>query len=257
MQMKYMAALAVAALTILPVAAQQREGRNVPGNGVIDTPGLYTLKSDLFSSTTDRPAILITSNNVTLDMNGYAVNGPGGKVGVGVRVQSASGVAVMNGTISKMAFGVIVNSSANVVLKNLLIRAEGLPVTSLPPETGIMIAQSRNVVVEDNAIYSTGLGIFVRGSQSGGNRIANNTITANTNGVLGICYNPADTDPMGPRGDLVYGNVVSGFSIGIQFKAVAMANVAKENTIFYGSGVAIDNLNDTNIDMNNVKVKLP
>ena len=51
----------------------------------------------------------------------------------------------------------------------------------------------------------TGLGIFVRGGMSTGNRIANNTITAGSNGIFAICYNPTPDDPMGPRGRYDYG----------------------------------------------------
>lgn len=233
------------------------DGRPVPGTGVIDTPGSYVWQGERRSFSNDRPAIQILSNDVTLDLNGFAVAGAGGKTGVGIRISGVRGVRVMNGMISNTAFGVIVENSSNVVLSGLQIRGEGLPIAALPPETAIMIVQSRNVVVENNAIYNTGLGIFVRGGMSSGNRIAHNTITAGTNGALGICYNPTESDPMGPQGDLVYGNVVSGFGTGIQASAMSKANVFRGNTVFYRGVMAVELMNATNLDSDNTKVMLP
>ena len=231
-------------------------GRRVPFSGVIDSPGTYVLESDLRSFTNDRAAITITASDVTVDLNGLALTGGGGKRGVGIRISGARGVRVTNGLISNTAFGVIVMNSANVVLTNLQIRGEGLPVTAPPPETGVMIVQSKNVVVEHNSIYNTGLGIFVRGGMSSGNRIANNTLSAGTNGILGICYNPADGDPNGPTGDLVYGNTISGFGVGIQASATSRYNVFKGNAVFFQGSMAVELLNNTNMDMDNTKVDL-
>ena len=255
--MKNWTRAAMAAIVMCGLAVAKDDERPVPGNGVIDSPGNYVLQGERRSYSTTRAAIEITASDVSLDLNGTMVSGPGGKMGVGIRIMNASGVRVTNGLLSNLAFGVIVMNSRNVVVKDLQIRGEGLPIVALPPEVGIMIVQSRNVVVEDNAIYNTGLGVFVRGGMSTGNRIANNTITAGTNGALGICYNPADDDPMGPRGDLITGNLISGFSTGVQLKAVAMANVVKGNTIFYRGGMAVEVLNATNLEMDNTKVMLP
>lgn len=245
-----------AALTMTGGALGAQDGRPVPGTGVIDMPGTYILQGDRRSLTNDRATIQILSNDVTLDLNGFGLSGPGGKMGVGLSISGVRGVRVMNGIISNTAFGVWVNNSSNVVLTDLLIRGEGLPIAALPPETGIMIVQSRNVVVANNAIYNTGLGIFVRGGRSGGNRIAHNTITAGTNGALGICYNPADGDPNGPTGDLVYGNVVSGFGTGIQASPTSRNNVFSGNTLFFRGGAAVEILNPTNMDTDNTKVDL-
>jgi len=255
--MKTWTKAAMAATMMCGLAMAGDDARPVPGSGLIDSPGNYVLQGDRRSVSTSRAAIEITASDVTLDLNGTMISGPGGKLGVGVRIMGASGVQVKNGLISNLAFGVIVMNSRNVVLKDLQIRGEGLPIVALPPETAIMIVQSRNVVVEDNAIYNTGLGIFVRGGMSGGNRIANNTLTAGMNGALGICYNPADNDPMGPRGDLVYGNLVSGFGTGIQASSMSMANVFKANTIFYRGGKAVELMNDTNMEMDNTSAMLP
>ena len=231
-------------------AFSQGEFRRIVQAGTINAPGHYLITNDISGELT------IAANDVTLDMNGYAVNGPGGKQGVGLTIRGARGVKVSGGSLNNFAFGVIVENSANVILRDLRIRAQGLPVAALPPEVGIMIVQSSNLVVEENSIFNVGLGIFVRGGRSSGNRIANNTVTAGTNGVLGICYNPAPDDPSGPRGDLIYGNLVSRFDRSISLSDLSAANVIKGNTLIYVTS-AVDFMSATNVDMENVKVKLP
>jgi len=235
--------------------AQDRGARAVPQWGIIDTPGNYVLLNDA-TQRSNGVGILITASNVSIDLNGNAVTGPGGSRGTGIHIRGANGVRVSNGHIVNHAFGVIVESSNNVMLTKLQISGEGLAVPAPPPETAIMILQSKNVVVKDNSIYNTGLGIFVRGGRSWGNRIENNTITGGTNAALGICYNPAPNDPQGPRGDLVAHNLVTGFNIGLQFSDNSMANVTKENTIAYRVS-AVDFKNASNLDMNNTKIQLP
>jgi hypothetical protein len=118
-----------------------------------------------------------------------------------------------------------------------------------------MIMQSKNVVVEDNALYNVGLGIFVRGGMSGGNRIAHNTITAGTNGALAICYNPAATGTEGPVGDLIYQNLLHGFTTGLAASSGSRNNVFQENTIFYREN-ALDFANQTNQDVDNRKIQI-
>ncbi len=145
--------------------------------------------------------------------------------------------------------GIIVNGSANVKLEGLVIRG----IDSAPPETGIMVVQSRNVVITGNMILNTGLGMFIRGSRSFGNRIENNTITGGANAGLGICYNPTDTDRIGPQGDLIKGNLIRGFGIPVSITSTANFNVIQGNTLIYGA-MAIRSDSKTTVDMDNIKV---
>ena len=201
--------LSVAVLLLaVPVEAQDSTPQFVSLRGtLIDAPGNYVLRSNMTVIPTGPVGIVITGNGVTLDLNGNEIRGPGGKRGTGIMIDGASGVKVFNGQLANLAFGVVVNESSNVVLQDLRIRGEGLPIVELPPETGIMVLHSKNVCIEKNVIYNTGLGVFVRDGGSWGNRVGNNTITANTNGAIGVCYNPAGDDPEGPRGDLVHNNL--------------------------------------------------
>ncbi len=183
------------------LSAQTLGRKSINKNTVIDEAGSYVLVTDLSlsSNSTADAAIIITASGVTLDLNGHQITGPGGLQGVGILVDGAKGVTIRNGHIAYMFIGVRVAGNSNVKLNDLNIRGMDIPVAAPPPEIGVMIAQSQNVEVEDVNISRTGLGVFVRGGQSTGNRIANNTITAGDNGAFAICYNPTPDDPEGPR----------------------------------------------------------
>ena len=62
--------------------------------------------------------------------------------------------------------GVMINNPSNVRVEGLSIRGFGLAVTAPPPEIGILVLQSRGVVLSRNSIFNVGLGIFVRGSRT-------------------------------------------------------------------------------------------
>jgi hypothetical protein len=248
----YLALLLLAAPLLPGQAIGDRLNR---ANVVISEPGMYFLDRNL-TATASTPAIDITASNVTLDLNGYTITGPGGKQGTGIRVRNAQGVRVSNGRTANFAFHVMIANSANVTVTGLSLRGEGLVVTAPPPEVAVMIVQSRGVVVENNNIYNTGLGIFVRGGMSWGNRIVNNNITAATNGILGICYNPADGDPQGPRADLIQGNHIANYGTGIQMAATAPYNVIRDNTIAFRN-LAIEDLAGNNRLAGNLEVRLP
>jgi hypothetical protein len=256
MQQKSLLALALAIAVLLPATAMAQNARPIGQATTIDRPGSYVLTQDIRMNASSPVGITITANGVKLDLNGWEIMGPGGKFGTGVLIEGAQGVEVTNGSLSYLAFGVVVRDSHNVKVSGLRIRGQGLPIVELPPETGVMIAQSRNVVVKDNAIYNTGLGVFMRGGQSWGNRVTGNTITAGTNPAIGICFNPTPSDPMSPRGNLVENNVITGFGIGIQMKDTALRNVMRDNAIFYGE-IGLDLLNEDNVAENNQLVELP
>jgi parallel beta-helix repeat protein len=226
-------ASALAAGTSYAEDPASRSARHpIAGKTVINRPGSYVLRRGITLQEAG-DAILITASNVSLDLDGHTLRGPGGKQGVGIRVQGATGVRVHGGIVARFGIGVQISDSNNVRIEGLQVYGEdagGPP----PGEVGVLIVNSRGVVVEGNVVASAFLGIFVRGGGSGGNRIANNTLTGGTNGQIGICYNPDGSgDPTGPSGDLVYNNLSSRWNIGIQTSAGTSGNVFRENALAY------------------------
>ena len=135
-------------------------------------------------SSTVEPESRSLPSDVTLDLNGQTIAGPANLTGVGIRVIGAQNVVVRNGNVQGVFMGVVIMNSANVKIDSLLIRGFGIAVSAPPPEVGIMLIQTKNAVINNNQIFSTGLGIFVRGSQNFGNRIEGNTLTAGANATL-------------------------------------------------------------------------
>jgi nitrous oxidase accessory protein NosD len=230
----------VAPLCLVPGTAApaqlERAELNIPDHGDgairITRPGSYVLRRDVRLRAAG-VAVEITASHVTLDLNGHALLGPRGQSGVGVRIAGASGVHVHGGNVAFFGIGVEVREAVNVRISGLQVQGEdsgGPP----PGEVGVMIFNSRGVVVEKNVITGTFLGVFVRGGASSGNRIADNTITGGRNGQLGVCYNPDGLGtPAGPRGDRVYNNLISRFQTGIQTSAGSAGNIFRENDIAF------------------------
>jgi hypothetical protein len=213
-----------------PALADARMITAIDGRLTITRGGSYILQRG-FTSSDSGPAIRIMSDGVTLDLGGHAVTGPGGKQGVGLLVEGMRNVRVSNGVLAAFGVGVQVTGSTNVTLSELSIDGEDLGGTPPDVEVGVLIVNSRGVVLERSTVTRTFLGVFVRGAGSGGNRIAANTLTAGANGGLGICYNPAPGLSDGPHGDLVYANLVSRFGKGIQTSPATSGNAFRGNTI--------------------------
>jgi hypothetical protein len=227
------AVLAAAAGLLSQAAYAQTGVRPISKPTVIREPGSYILTRSL-SLESVGSAIVIAADNVTVNLNGHTLSGPGGKQGVGVLVEGASGAHVFGGIVTRFGTGVEVRDANNVRIDALHIQGEdagGPP----PGEVGVLILNSRAVFVERNVISRTFLGIFVRGGGSGGNRIAENTLTGDAAGQLAICYNPDGSDPdaAGPSGDLVYNNLISRWNLGIQTSTGTFGNVFRENDIAY------------------------
>ena len=192
---------------------------NTPGNSgylfIISQPGSYYLTTNLVGLG-DKSGIKIAANNVTLDLNGFALQG--GSAGyAGIYIPGAqTNITVRNGTISDWQyFGVdsISSSSFNLVCERLNVCASwyGIAVGG----AGVV----RDCNCESN--YIDGISCFVGGIVSGCTAINNGTYgilvysgtvsgcTANNNGNSGI-YDKFGT----VSGCNVYSNGISGIVVG-------------------------------------------
>jgi nitrous oxidase accessory protein NosD len=222
---------------------------------VLDSPGSYTLQRDLVVSGS-APGLTIRANTVVVDLGGFQISGPGLNSGTGILIDGASGVQIRNGFLRDLGFAVTVQSSNAVRLEDLHISGRGLPVPAPPPEVGVMIVNSRGVVVARNTLVGVGLGVFVRGPGSVGNHVYDNTIAATMSGLLGVCFNPAPGASGGPRGNTVERNAITGFRAAIQVNAGG-PNVFKDNTLFYLEEAFDVAMGSAAEDIANTKVRLP
>jgi parallel beta-helix repeat protein len=230
----------------------------------INRSGSYRLTNDI--EVRDGNAVTITASNVTLDLNGYSVSTKAEGTGNGISIQNSKSVSVENGKVGGFNTNVAVVNSNNVRLRLLQITGEGLAPNNGPTEVGILLLNSRASFISDNTISSVNLGVFVRGGNSTGNRIFENTIIGGANpanNLLGICYNPAaGQGDAGPRGDNIYNNHIARFGFAIAISEGSIFNIFNENNLagFIGGFRELNALTQnggTNISEGNLEVLLP
>lgn len=169
----------------------------IAGIGGCDTPGFpivicqsgsYRLSGNIFNANNSIHTVEINADNVTLDLNGFSISGPGicertfpglacsntGKFGIGILV-AGEGATVKNGTISGTGdLGVsTVGSQIGGLYENLHVRfhaGAGINVTSsvvrrcrsnLNGGFGIGVSHG---VIEDNTVDTNGKGVFAQES---------------------------------------------------------------------------------------------
>ncbi len=241
-----------------PTAAAAPEKLNFVdrSQAVITRPGQYALRRTI-SSGGDGPVITVASDDVTLDLDGYGLVGPGGKTSVGIQVEGRRNVRIRNGNLAGFGTAVRIVDSVGVDVSDLTITGQDQPAT--PPETGLLALNSRGLRITHNTIARTFLGIFVRGGGSGANTIKGNTVAGGDNGQLGICYNPApgaDAATDGPQGDVVAENLVSRFNVGVQTSPASRGNIFVRNYVAAFETAIDERTPGSNVFANNMTTQL-
>ena len=165
----------------------------------IAQPGSYRLTSDLVVASTTTDAIDATSGNVTIDLNGFSILGPGSGSGVGIRAVGQSQVTIRNGAVRDMGnMGLFLGNSCDV---------ERMQVTN-NGDTGVSGGLSCTIadnVVSNNGHYGISASGIVEGNTAIGNSdegilaagvIRNNTANGNFTGIKTMAVgsgSPADT----------------------------------------------------------------
>jgi hypothetical protein len=211
----------------------------------ISEPGSYQLSSNLVvSSSTD--AIDITASNVMLDLNGFAISGPG-STGISDGSSSITAVAVQNGTVSGLTNGINLQNCTGCSVRQMLVNTSANGIT-----VGATALISANVVIGGSGTgtgitagkYSSINGNTASGSTFGIEAATNSAVSGNTvsnNVSVGIAVGEYSS---------VSGNTATGNYNGIVvdcpvnlFGNTALANASAN--IFYrtGSGCqSVDNL---------------
>lgn len=210
--------------------------REIIGPTTITAAGVHKVVND-FSATSN--AIVIRADRVLLDLNNRIITGPGNKAGQGVVLDGVSHVLVKNGVLLTFGVGVVLLNSSKSMVKKIQIRGGDEfadPPNGIPPQIGILLVNSYKNHILGNDCHRVNLGLFVRGGGSHDNFILRNAVVGGNNGLLVICYNPADGQgPPGPTGDLVSHNFLNRFGLGIQASAGSAQSRFNHNTIYYFS----------------------
>jgi len=161
----------------------------------LSQPGSYRLSGNLTVSDQNTTAIQVTADNITIDLNGFAILGPNlaNGVGQGVSASSRTNVAVLNGTVRGMGErGVHLGNKA---------RAEGLRLIS--NTDGIEVGVD-SLVQETTALNNRVAGIVAFGKSAILNSVANQ------NGEFGI----STADDCLIQGNIALGNARYGILTG-------------------------------------------
>jgi parallel beta-helix repeat protein len=160
----------------------------------------------------------VRADNITLDLNGFTISGgSAGEGGIGIEIQSRTGVTVKNGTVTKFDFGItLFGGSGNTV-------------------TGMRVLDNRS----SSGDLRDGILLFLSDS----NRITNNQVHNNRGhgiGVLESAFNVVD-------GNQSTGNASSGIyleSVGLEANDNVVINNLVSNNGAFGievSGGAVRN----------------
>jgi hypothetical protein len=119
-------ALAVSTCTALPASAAESydscEGRYIESlPASIGTPGVWCLRHDVTTAVGSGAAIQVTSNNVTLDCNGYRIGGLAagpGSLASGVYASGRQNFTIRNCGIRGFYYGILVEGGAGHLVED-------------------------------------------------------------------------------------------------------------------------------------------
>lgn len=152
-----------------------------------------TLDGDLVC--TDGPALVVTADNVTLDLGGFTIHGHGAAAAgsPGILLRNVKGVTVRKGTVTGFGAGVAIVGGANNTVQNVTVQ-DNIGSPDGDYGDGITLSNSSGNVIEGNTSQRNGpfSGISVVGASSN-NTIRNNVVTDN---------NMLPGDPAGGRQDM-------------------------------------------------------
>jgi len=195
----------------------------------ISTPGYYYLSGDLTSSGS---GIALAANDVTIDLMGFSIVGPG--TGSGINMSGYSNIEVRNGTVRGFFNGIYESVGTGKNFRIINVRTvgnlgDGMSLFGFSHLVKDCAASGNN----GNGIYSNGYGSMITGNTSydnGSDGIyagRGSTISGNT------CYTNRSSGIHAGEGTNVigntsYGNTLYGISAGIGSKI--SDNTAHSNT---------------------------
>lgn len=161
----------------------------------IDQPGFYYLKGNL-STTGSGIAIAIEASDVTLDLMGFCLTGPG-STGTGIFISAGiNNLEVRNGNVANFYYGIFYSDGRNQRFANLKVRScnsaiygygatDGFIVTGCEVTNnswGITSSASAAIIDKNTASYNTIYGFKINGLKGG--VVTNNAAYGNGTGFL-------------------------------------------------------------------------
>jgi hypothetical protein len=174
-----------------PAHAQTRLAVPLSGSTIkITKAGSYFLDANINTKLIVLPVILVTVSNVTINLNGFSIIGPGGTAGTATGISAnlgVSNVTIVNGTITRMhGTGIVLRSNSAVSGVELINNAvDGLDCISSSPSPSACLVTSN--IVSGNVGTGLNFGDATSGYQN--NIISGNgaTVVGGTNMGQNVC----------------------------------------------------------------------
>jgi parallel beta-helix repeat protein len=207
-------------------------------NGPIREPAAVSFGQEIKANTTldgdlsgsGGPALIITADNVVLDLGGHTITGKGSAAAFpGIVLRNVKGVTVRKGTVKGFGAGVSIDRGSKNLIENMTCQ-DNIGSTEGDFGDGITLKDSNSNIIRGNTLRENGpfsgislvgacakneirdnlitdnnmlpgdpsmgrqdMGIRLEGPAANNNKIIGNTITGS--GAEGICILPTCTDP--------------------------------------------------------------
>jgi len=138
---------------------------------VISTPDTSYRLTGSLSVPASSDGIDVTAPNVSIDLNGFSVVGPGASSAIGINASGESDVTVENGMVTGFTSGTGIDVGSTSIVRNIHADSNG---------TGILVGGTYTVI-QGCTVNSNGTtGILVNAA---GSVVSGNTVNGNSNGI--------------------------------------------------------------------------
>ncbi len=195
-----------------PIEAVGTEITSLPYT--ISSSGSYYLGGDLSSTGV---GITVNADNVTIDLMGFTITGPGSGSDNGIYIGGRSNVEIRNGTVTDFGASGIASSGAELI--------QAINIRSISNSwAGILLSGIGNRIIDCTAAYNANAGLYL----NNGGTIINST--AYNNQFIGIYLSGNGGTIIG---NTAYSNQNDGISVG-------WGVTVKNNAAYYNQNHGID-----------------
>jgi parallel beta-helix repeat protein len=215
---------------------------------VIGVQGVYCLKGDLATSMTSGNAILVNTNNVIIDLNGFKLGGLAGGPNTtanGIAAYDRQNITIRNGSIRGFVQDVVFLGGSGHIVEDM--RIEGARSTGIRLSGSRMIARDNFITTTGDGVTTGASGIYVDSAIAfsiTGNVVSNVSETAVANGIR--LENATQSVIEGNEVHAIVGQTGNGIYVGDGTRNVIRKNVVTADSAT--TGIAAWSSGDACID---------
>ncbi|MDB4511912.1 right-handed parallel beta-helix repeat-containing protein [Arenicella sp.] len=198
-----------------------------------------TLSSDLYCST-DQAALVVSADNVTIDLNGFTIFGIGSTVGI--IASDKNNLTVTNGKFKGVNSGVLANRVTGLKVNNIVVTDSG---------NGVVGNSINNAIIENNIFVDTYRGVSIQNDQAtmtANNNVIDSNLFYRSDTAIYICGNNADDNLL--TNNAIWKSTTAGIRL-IQSDRTQISS----NTVFEtaNAAIALSSSSYSTINNNNLR----